>query len=82
MRLTDKRIQVLSIMNNWPDDFWSPTEIGGVAGKTYVQASGWASGALRPLHRAGLVERSVDGHYLITQAGQEALHGVKMEESQ
>jgi len=82
VRLTSKQYQALQILNSWHQDFRGPSEIGTVAGKTYNHASSWATGALKPLHAAGLVDRSPDGKYRITAAGREALHGVKMEEGQ
>jgi len=82
VRLTSKQYQVLQILNSWHQDFRGPSEIGTVAGKTYNHASSWAIGALKPLHAAWLVERSPDGHYRITLAGQEALHGAETEEGQ
>jgi len=74
MKLTYKRISVLRMLNEWPHDYHSPSELGLRAGKIYNESSSWATGALKPLFSEGLVERSADGHYRITLAGQEALH--------
>lgn len=71
MKLTDKQLQILQTLK--AGEPMTPTEVGQTAGKSYDQASSWASGGLKALEEKGLVEKAKSkALYLITSLGLEA----------
>ena len=70
--LTDKQKTILeTLVNQGP---MTPTEIGRACGKTYDQASSWASGGLRKLKQTELVDQLGPGQYRATEDGRTIIH--------
>jgi len=61
--MTDNQHRVLNFLKREPNRWVNPTTVGMAMGKTYAQASSWASRVLKALVKLKLVERKKPGVY-------------------